>query len=209
MRTESAPSPSCSRDKGTDEQGPRIRRWQGGGTGSEIIGFGITTGSKASKQTIFLTRGRRGRRRGRGARESKGNRGRADVVVEGDRKGRVVVIGSKEDTYWTLSGVFITPFSRARFKCFWLCLRTRVHPPSPPFRPSRRCFSLPPLALYTLNRLRFLPPLPPHSFPFTARFLRARPPCTLLRKPRKVHGTKGCNYHLGSSWPLPGKKGFE
>lgn len=29
-----------------------------GGTGSEIIGSGITTGSKASKQTIFLAGGR-------------------------------------------------------------------------------------------------------------------------------------------------------
>lgn len=29
-----------------------------GGTGSEIIGSGITTGSEASKQTIFLARGR-------------------------------------------------------------------------------------------------------------------------------------------------------
>lgn len=33
-----------------------------GGTGSEIIGSGITTGSKASKQTIFLARGQRRRR---------------------------------------------------------------------------------------------------------------------------------------------------
>lgn len=133
-------------------------------------------------------------------------------MVEGDRKGRgVVVIGSKEDTYWTLSGVFITPFSRARrFKCFWLCLKARVHPPPP----STRAAVFTPLTLYTLNRLRFLLPstLPrrptpvSYSFSFAARFLRARPPCTSLRKPRKVHGTKGCNYHLGSSWPLPGEK---
>lgn len=54
------------------------------------------------------------------------------------------IIGPKQDTYWTLSGVFITPFwcSRARarayllttgneaFKCFRLCLKDSVLPPS-------------------------------------------------------------------------------
>lgn len=128
-------------------------------------------------------------------------------MVEGDGKGGVVVIGSKEDTYWTLSGVFITPFSRARrFKCFWLCLKARVHPSPPSLAPP---FS--PLSHYTpltgYASFYLLPSYPvSHSFSFTPRFLRARPPCTPLRKPRKVHGTKGCNYHLGSSWPLPGEK---
>lgn len=59
-----------------------------GGTGSEIIGSGITTGSEASKQTIFLGGGG-------GAKGTEEGR----TMVEGDRKGRVVVIGSKEDTY--------------------------------------------------------------------------------------------------------------
>lgn len=36
------------------------------GTGSEIIGYGITTGSKASRQTIFLARGQRGTTEARG-----------------------------------------------------------------------------------------------------------------------------------------------
>jgi len=61
-----------------------------GETGSEIIGSGITTGSEASKQTIFLARGQR-----EGAKRTEEGR----TAVEGDRKGGVVVIGSKEDTY--------------------------------------------------------------------------------------------------------------
>lgn len=40
-----------------------------GGTGSEIIGSRITTGSEASKQTIFLARGQR--RRGKAQREQR------------------------------------------------------------------------------------------------------------------------------------------
>ena len=56
-----------------------------------------------------------------------GNTGVAGVQSGGsgveDGKG-CRFIGPKQDTYWTLSGVFITPFSRARrFKCFRLCLR--------------------------------------------------------------------------------------
>lgn len=64
MRTERAPSPSCSRDKGKGRTRTKDTTLTRGGTGSEIIGSGITTDSKASKQTIFLARGQR--RRGRG-----------------------------------------------------------------------------------------------------------------------------------------------
>lgn len=93
MRTERAPSPSDPRDKGTDERTrTKDTTLTRGGTGSEIIGSGITTGSKAPKQTIFLARGQRRREGAKGTEEGR-------TAVEGDRKGGVVVIGSKEDTY--------------------------------------------------------------------------------------------------------------
>lgn len=146
MRTERAPSPSYSRDKGTDEQGPRIRRWQEEGRDRRLSAPGLQQ-ARRLRSKRFSTRGETGGKgRGRGGQAKGTVEGR--TVVEGDRKGRVVVIGSKEDTYWTLSGVFITPFSRARrFKCFWLCLRTRVHPPSPSFPLVAPLFS--PLSHYT------------------------------------------------------------
>lgn len=77
-----------------DEQGLKIRRRQEEGRRDRRLSApGLQRAPKASKQTIFLARGWR-RHGGR-----KGNRGRADAVVEGDRKGGVVVIGSKKDTY--------------------------------------------------------------------------------------------------------------
>lgn len=134
MRTERAPSPFSSlflsrpprRQENGRGQGPRIRRRQEEGRDRRLSAPGLQRAPRLRNKR-FSSRGNRGTEEGR-------------TMVEGDGKGGVVVIGSKEDTYWTLSGVFITPFSRARrFKCFWLCLKARVHPPppslAPPFSP--------------------------------------------------------------------------
>lgn len=87
-RTERAPIPLSileTRGRTNKDQGYDVDKRRE--TGSEIIGSGITTGSDASKQTIFLARGQR-----RAQREAGGGGRRR-------KSGGVVVIGSKENTY--------------------------------------------------------------------------------------------------------------
>lgn len=132
----------------------------------EIIGSGITTGSKASKQTIFLEGGRN--ERAEGWTETGGE------AVEDDCEGRSGLLLAVRRILIELLAAFLSLLSRARprrFKCFWLCLRVRARNPLPP-----RPFSSTPLALYTLNRSRFPPtsllpfPLPsPAPVPCAAR----------------------------------------
>lgn len=120
-----------------DEQEPRIRRRrERRDAGSQIIGSGITTGSNASKQTIFLApRGdRRGRRPARGDAKGTGE-GRA-TVVEGDRKGGVVLLLALRRILIELLAAFLSLLSRKRahrFKCFRLCLKIRAHLARSPF----------------------------------------------------------------------------
>lgn len=58
----------------------------------EIIGSGITTGFEANDFPHAGTTDIGGEGKAKGTEEGR-------TVVEGDRKGKVVVIGSKEDTY--------------------------------------------------------------------------------------------------------------
>lgn len=83
------------------------------GTGSEIIGSGITTGSKASKQTIFLARGQRRRGLDGGRRGGAKGTEEGQTVVEGDRKGEWLLLALRRILIELLAA-FLSLLSHAR-----------------------------------------------------------------------------------------------